>query len=207
MVCPQCQSLQSNNAVVCLQCGHVLRVVEPSPRQKKIKLFSLLILAGVLTAGIGYFFATIGRTYHPVIDHQPSIGYGISAAPGKIKSGQTSAMIDGNEIILPMETVNKFRIVRVNDPEGIQSIPILIYITPRGKIVTAMSISESCRSNDFYLDGNNIHCANCPSYWNMESLEAYACCQKYYPEPIPSTVIAGMIRIDKATVQNWRTRL
>lgn len=207
MKCTRCRSQQLSTAVICLNCGAVLKVVEPTKEQRMIKRISVAVLAGVLLAGIGYFAATIGRSYHPVIDNQPSVGYGVSAAPGKITSGTTSASIDGDDIIVNADLVNNYRIVRVNDPEGIQKIPILIYVTPRGKIVTAMSISESCRSNDFYLDGNNIHCANCPSYWNMESLEAYACCQRYYPEPIPSTKVGGVIRINKEMVQNWRTRL
>ncbi|MFA5833009.1 MAG: Fe-S-containing protein [Bacteroidota bacterium] len=207
MTCPHCGSQQLSNAIVCLQCGKTLVVVEQSKQQKYIKLVSAGILALVLVLGITYFFNTINRTYHPVIDHQPSVGYGVSAASGKIMSNKMSATMDGNDIIIPSDVVLNYRIVRVNDPEGIQTVPILLYVTPRGKVVTAMSISESCRSNDFYLDGNDIHCANCPSYWNMESLEAYACCQKYYPEPIPSKIVAGQIRIDKNLVQQWRTRL
>jgi len=207
MICPQCGSQQLSTAVVCLQCGTVLKVIEPSSQQRNIKIASVIILAGVLIAGIGSFFATIGRTYHPVIADQPSVGYGISAASGKIMSNKISATIDGNDIVVPAEKVMNYRIVRINDPEGKQTVPILIYVTPRGKVVTAMSISESCRSDDFFLDGNNIHCAHCPSYWDIESLEAYACCQKYYPDPIPSTISAGMVRINKQVVQNWRTRL
>jgi hypothetical protein len=207
MTCPQCGSQQLSNAVVCLQCGHVLRIIEPSKQQILIKRASIVILIVVLVAGVGYFFATIGRTYHPVIDHQPSIGYGVAPSKERINSSSMTAVIDGNDIVIPSEKVMSYRIVRIKDPEQVQSIPVLIYVTPRGKIVTSMSLSESCRSDDFYLEGNNIHCANCPSYWNMESLEAYACCQKYYPEPIPSTVVNGMIRINKKTVQEWRTRL
>lgn len=211
MICPKCNNTQSDNAVVCLECGNVLKpeVMELSKNKdrKRNKIVSGIILAIVLFSGIGYFAATIGRTYHPVIDNQPSIGYGIAPSAEKIKSSKLAGMIDGNDIVISSESVNNYRIVRINDPEGKQTIPIIIYTTPRGKIVTAMSLSESCRSDDFYLEGNNIHCANCPSYWNMESLEAYACCQKYYPEPIPSKVVGGMIRIDKNIVQNWRTRL
>ncbi len=207
MTCPQCGSQQLSSAIVCLQCGFTLKVIEQTKQQRLIKYSSTFILLGVLVAGVGYFFATIGRTYHPVIDHQPSIGYGIAPSQGKITSSRTTAMIQGNDIVVPVDFVTNYRIVRVNDPEGKQAVPILLYTTPRGKIVTAMSISESCRSEDFYLDGENIHCANCSSYWNMESLEAYACCQKYYPDPIPSRVSGGMIRIDKNVVQNWRTRL
>ncbi len=211
MICPQCGSNQSQNAVVCLQCGKVLQPnlsQKPvSNQQRYIKIVSGIILAAVLLSGIGYFAATIGRTYHPIIAEQPSIGYGITPSQGKIISNKTTAMMQGNDIVIAEELVMNYRIVRINDPEGKQTVPILLYVTPRGKIVSAMSISESCRSTDFYLEGENIHCANCPSYWNMESLEAYACCQRYYPEPIPSKKVGGQIRIDKNLVQNWRTRL
>lgn len=207
MTCTKCGSEQLSNAVVCLNCGTALREIVSTPQQKAIKRFSLIILAVVLISGVGYFFATIGRTYHPVIDHQPTVGYGVQPSAEKIMSSMVSATLEGNEIVVPGEQLTSYRIIRVKDPEGIQTVPVIIYLTPRGKIVTAMSISESCRSNDFYLEGENIHCANCPSYWNMESMEAYACCQKYYPAPIPSTYRNGQIRIEKNVVQEWRTRL
>jgi hypothetical protein len=207
MTCPHCGSDQLSSANICLQCGKALKIVERTKQQKTIRIASILILITVLVSGIGYFFETIGRTYHPVIEHQPSIGMGVSSADGKTVSTKTTALIEGNDIVIPVDVIKTNRIVRVDDPEGIQNVPVLIYMTPHGKVVTAMSISESCRSNDFYLEGDDIHCANCPSYWNMESLEAYACCQKYYPEPISSTIIAGKIRIDKNLVQRWRTRL
>lgn len=211
MVCSQCGNSLPDNSVVCLQCGNIIQSnisAQPvSKKQRNIKIISTIVVFFVLLSGIGYFAATISRSYHPVIDDQPSIGFGLNAAPGKIMSNKITAIIDGNDIVFPLDIVTNYRIVRLGDPEGKQTVPILAYITPRGKVVTAMSISESCRSNDFFLEGNTIHCANCPSNWNMESMEAYACCQKYYPEPIPSKIINGQIHIDKNIVQNWRTRL
>ncbi len=207
MTCPHCGSVQINNAAVCIQCGKTLDDILQTKQQRNIKRASLIILAAVLISGIGYFFETISRTYHPIIDQQPAVKYEVSPSSVKIMSTAATATIDGNDIVVSTEVLKNFRIIRVNDPEGIQNVPILIYVTPHGKIVTAMSISESCRSDDFYLEGNDIHCAHCPSYWNMESLEAYACCQKYYPDPIPSIVAAGQIRIDKNIVRQWRTRL
>ncbi|HEX9615363.1 MAG TPA: Fe-S-containing protein, partial [Bacteroidota bacterium] len=76
-----------------------------------------------------------------------------------------------------------------------------------GKLVTAMSKSEHCGSTDFYLSGNNIHCASCGSYWNMASMEAYACCQRYYPDPVPSVVSGDMVLIESIVVRGWKSRL
>jgi len=211
MTCSQCGNNLPDNAVVCTQCGNIIRSnasVNPvSGNQRTIKIISSSIVGIVLVLGIGYFASTIGRSYHPVIAEQPSVGFGIKANEEKIMSTKINAVIDGGDIVFPLDNVTNYRIVRVDDPEGKQNVPVLAYVTPRGKVVTAMSLSESCRSTDFYLEGNTIHCANCPSYWNMESLEAYACCQKYYPDPIPSKVIDGQIHIDKDVVQKWRTRL
>ena len=211
MICSQCGNNLQDNAVVCLQCGNIIQsniTAQPlSKKQRRIKIISGIVVIVVLFSGIGYFAATIGRSFHPIIADQPSVGFGVKASEEKIMSTKITAILEGNDIVFPLESVSNFRIVRLDDPEGKQNVPVLAYLTPRGKIVTAMSISESCRSNDFYLEGNTIHCANCPSYWNMESLEAYACCQKYYPDPIPSKVINGQIHISKDVVQNWRTRL
>ena len=207
MTCPHCGANQLSSAVVCLNCGKAITVIVQTKQQKVMRFISVVILAGVLVSGIGFFFQTINRAYHPVIEHQPLIGNDVASIKGKVMSVKLTASIDGNDIIVSKDEVMNDRIVRITDPEGIQQVPILIYVTPHGKLVTAMSISESCRSNDFYLEGDDIHCANCPSYWNMESMDAYACCQKYYPDPIPSRIVAGQIRIDKDLVQHWRTRL
>jgi hypothetical protein len=211
MTCSQCGNNLSDNAVVCVQCGNIIKSNTSSQplsgNQRKIKFVSIVIVIAVLISGIGYFAETIGRSYHPIIADQPSVGFEVKAISDKVMSTKINAVIDDNDIVFPLDIVTNNRIVRLDDPEGKQTVPILAYVTPHGKVVTAMSISESCRSNDFYLEGNTIHCANCPSYWNMESLEAYACCQKYYPDPIPSKIINGQIHIDKNIVQSWRTRL
>jgi len=210
MICSQCGAQLSDTQKFCTNCGTPVSStqVNATPHvTKKISRGSKIFLAVVLIFGLYYFTHTLTRNYHPVIADQPSVGYGTNPGQGKIMSYKTTAQIDRNDIVISVEEVTKHGIIRFNDPEGKQTVPILAYVSPRGKIVTAMSISESCRSDDFYLEGKTIHCANCPSYWDMESLEAYACCQKYYPDPIPSRVERGVLRISKDVVQNWRTRL
>lgn len=210
MVCTQCGAQISDTQKFCTNCGTPTTLTQentPSSASKKVSLGPKIFLAAVLVVGLYYFAHTLTRNYHPVIADQPSVGYGTNPAQGKITSFKTTASIEGNDIVINVDEVTKHGIIRFNDPEGKQTVPILAYVSPRGKIVTAMSISESCRSDDFYLQGKTIHCANCPSYWDMESLEAYACCQKYYPDPIPSRVERGVLKIAKNVVQEWRTRL
>lgn len=162
----------------------------------------------VLALGLSSYLRVLLRQYHPVIAKQPSvvvaIDYGVTQ---KIPSTMIQARVDQGYMVIPLESIINHKLVRFFDPEQIQQVPLIAYITPEGKIVTAMSISENCRSTDFYLEGHNIHCAACPSYWNMSSLEAYACCQKFYPDPIPSTLANNEIRIDASVVRSWKSRI
>jgi hypothetical protein len=163
------------------------------------------VLALVLATGLWMFYRYAFRDYHPVIAAQPVVSVP-SAPAGKIESTLIEARQEGPFIIVPVSEVARRRIVRFFDPSGRQTVPILAYVTPAGRLVTAMSLSENCQSQDFYLEGENIHCAHCPSYWNASSLEAYACCQKYFPDPIPSTVLGDELRIDADVVRRWQPR-
>jgi hypothetical protein len=211
MKCTNCGTQLVAIQKFCPQCGtengSYAEHVSVSPNTKRTMLVTKVLLGVALITGLLYFAFTLTRNYHPIIADQPSVGYGTTPGQNKIQSRTITARIDRDDIVVDIETVTGSGLIRFFDPEGIQTVPIIAYVTPRGKIVTAMSISESCRSTDFFLQGNTIHCASCPSYWHMESLEAYACCQKYYPDPIASSVERGILRIPLQTVRNWRTRV
>ncbi|MBI2619173.1 MAG: DUF2318 domain-containing protein [Ignavibacteriales bacterium] len=172
----------------------------------KSKWLMRVLLLTVLAAGLMVYVRDAFRMYHPVIEKQPALMQYVVGTSDKIPSRNVEAKIEGPFLVVSLKDVTEHRLIRFFDPQGNQNVPIIAYLTPGGKLVTAMSISENCRSTDFYLEGENIHCASCPSYWNMTSLEAYACCQKFYPDPIPSTVLGDEIRIEVQTIRNWKTR-
>lgn len=165
------------------------------------------LIAAVVTGGVFIFAEQLLRTYHPVISDQPVVAMATVYSDEKVPSTPVVARMADGSIAIALNDVKEHRLVRFFDPEGLQEIPMIAYITPTGKLVTAMSTSEQCGSRDFYLQGNNIHCAQCASYWNMSSLEAYACCARYYPDPFPSVLEGDKVRIDPATVRTWKSRL
>lgn len=210
--CQSCGSEVKEGMKFCPQCGSSLAVVDAIvAAEKTVKPKTKLIAFGltlfVLAGGLSVYFGVLLREFHPVIKNQPSvvvpISYGVQQ---KIPSQQIDAKMEQDFITIPLQKVIDLKLVRFFDPEGIQTLPMIAYITPEGKLVTAMSKSEICQSEDFYLEGHNIHCAACPSYWNMSSLEAYACCQRFYPDPIPSSIVGNDVRIDAQRVRNWRPR-
>lgn len=207
--CPSCGSGVAPEAAFCPQCG--TRFAEdPGPvaanrRSRSGWIFRAGIVA-VFVVGVLSFYRDAFRAYHPVIEKQPDVLQVKNYGNEKIPSSPVQAKIEGPFLIVSLNEVKEKRIVRFVDPENKQSVPMLAYITPSGRLVTAMSLSENCRSTDFYLEGENIHCANCPSYWNASSLEAYACCQKFYPDPIPSTVLGDEVRIELSKIRSWQAR-
>lgn len=212
--CQQCGTVVNEGANFCPACGHRLSTVViqqddaglTKRSNKKWLIAGLLLIVAAL--GLTNYFKILFRTYHPVIEQQPSIvvpiDYGVQQ---QFPSHDIQVKMNQGSIVVPLATVKENKLVRFFDPENIQSVPLLAYITPEGKVVTAMSKSEQCGSTEFYLEGHNIHCARCPSYWNMSSMEAYACCQRFYPDPIPSTLVGDNIVIDPQIVRNWKSRM
>ncbi|MEX0602936.1 MAG: Fe-S-containing protein [Bacteroidota bacterium] len=212
--CTQCGSEIPGGAKFCPSCGAAVRgtgapVPQPSKRTPGTRKRWIIrgAMIAILIAGIGVFLNQLLRTYHPTIDGQPVVAMVSMYGGEQISSVPVTSVMSRGSITVPLKLVLEHKLVRFSDPEGIQETPMIAYITPQGKLVTAMSRSEHCGSTDFYLKGNNIHCAQCPSYWNMASLEAYACCQKYYPDPFPSSVTGDEVRIDPTIIRAWRSRL
>jgi hypothetical protein len=210
--CGKCGAPLTESIRFCPNCGAEASSLEErsqkpgSGRGFRISYFIYGLVVIVLAVGIVTYVGEAFRTYHPVIERQPVVAQPSRSGEEKIASTMIASRVEGPFIIVSLKEIKEKRIVRFVDPDGIQNIPILAYITPSGKLVTAMSISESCRSRDFFLQGENIHCASCPSYWNASSLEAYACCQKYYPEPIQSSVLGDEVRVDKELIRKWQAR-
>lgn len=209
-ICSVCGTTIAEAASMCGQCGAPALAVATAPKvtptpsagKRSWIMRGAVVVAAV--AGIWAFYGDAFREYHPVIAAQPEVS--APSFSGRVNSTIVAARREGPFIIVSLTDLREKRIVRFFDPESVQTVPILAYLTGSGRVVTAMSISENCRSRDFYLEGENIHCANCPSYWNASSLEAYACCQKYHPDPIPSTVLGDEVRIEAVTARRWQTR-
>lgn len=172
-----------------------------SPK-KLLLVFTILLF----TFGIYSFYKTMFREFHPVISSQPKIEYFETISNEKIESKLITPTFDENYLSFNLSDLHKYKLVRFFDPQKKISIPIIAYFTSDGRIVTAFSLSENCKSQDFYLQGANIHCANCPSYWNKESLEAYACCSNYYPQPFNSKLDGDVVKIPYEVLTNWKPR-
>jgi uncharacterized membrane protein len=166
-----------------------------------------LIIFALILGGIGYWFI-----------------WGVSSTPSNIPSqkvtervdytGQTVAMTDiqvkveNGKILIPLDVVTEKKIVRFEyEGHGLR-IPLLSYITMAGRVVTAISMCEPCRSTRFHIKDKTLVCNACYTEWNLESLKGIkGGCMDYPPEIIPSTVEKGKILIDEKVVLDWKPRV
>jgi hypothetical protein len=214
--CPKCQTKNDDSSNFCKKCGSELASSSFQDKREKVlgeqkKKFpwmpvSLIIFALIL-GGIGYWFI-----------------WGVSSTPSNIPSqkvtervdytGQTVAMTDiqvkveNGKILIPLDVVTEKKIVRFEyEGHGLR-IPLLSYITMAGRVVTAISMCEPCRSTRFHIKDKTLVCNACYTEWNLESLKGIkGGCMDYPPEIIPSTVEKGKILIDEKVVLDWKPRV
>ncbi len=87
-------------------------------------------------------------------------------------------------------------------------IPLLAYITLDGRVVTAISMCEPCRSTRFHIQDKALVCNACYTEWNLETLKGIkGGCMNYPPEVIPSTIEKDRILIEENVVLNWKPRV
>ena len=125
-----------------------------------------------------------------------------------IRMTDVSPKGENGKISIPLDVVKEKKIVRFEYEGNGVNIPLLSYITDGGKIVTAVSVCEPCRSTRFHIKEKLIVCNSCYTEWNLETLKGIkGGCLKYPPDAIPNRVENGRILIDEKTVTQWKPRV
>lgn len=109
---------------------------------------------------------------------------------------------------VPLELVKNNKLVsfEYSRPDG--RIPLLAYITPAGKLVTAVSVCEPCRSTRFHIEGNQMVCNSCFTRWDLETLKGISgSCLKYPPDTLPHEAQGEKVRIKELDLKNWKPRV
>jgi hypothetical protein len=125
-----------------------------------------------------------------------------------IKMTDVPSKVENGKISIPLDMVKEKKIVRFDYEGNGVKIPLLSYVTDGGKIVTAVSVCEPCRSTRFHIKEKSIVCNSCYTEWNMETLKGIkGGCLKYPPDVISNTVEKGQILIDEKIVTQWKPRV
>jgi uncharacterized membrane protein len=210
--CNSCGSPIAADAKFCPTCGtpvgtaptgsETRQPARSGPSRKRIAFVVSLIVIGLLL-----FVVYIIPSTHEVIRSQPVVTEPLNYGPTTVSMTTVPFREEAGFLVFSLDDVKEHKLIRFEYTGGKTPRAVMAYIAPDGRLVTAISVSEHCGSTEFEIRDNKIYCARCPSNWDMMTMEAYACCAQYYPDPIPSTVVGNEVRISRATVQNWAGRL
>ncbi len=213
MQCSNCGSELNAQAKFCPVCG--IAVAQPpatassgpaKPKSRTRKV-AMVLFPVVLLTGIALFVAYLNPSVHPVIKNQPNVGGSSGYGEQSFAMTTLTAEERNGDLVFSLDALKKHRLIRFEHRGGKTPRWVMAYIAPNGQLVTAISISEHCGSTEFTIKDNKVFCARCPSNWDMMTMEAYACCAKYYPDPIPSRIVGDSVHVAKATVEQWAGRL
>lgn len=219
--CRKCGRQLGASAKFCPRCG--ARISESSAQNsshktKRDKVMSkndsgmpryLMVIVGVaIFAVLGVLLSSIlSSPTNSEIESQPVVSSSLNYSDAGLQMVNISSKIVGGKITVPLDVVRKNRFVAFQYTNGSETVPLLAYIAPDGKLVTAVSLCEPCRSTRFHITGDKIVCNACGTTWKLRNLEAVSgACGAYPPQVIPSKVIGNAVQIDVKTVANWQPR-
>jgi uncharacterized protein len=219
--CTNCGAELKVGAKFCTECGTAadapgvslpgktrnterIRKTDASPKAKRviIGLFALIVLILVY---IFINFLTVEE--HGVIAGQTTVGNGVDYTNRTVEMIDIPSRVENGFLIFSVDDVRQHELIKVEYQSATATVPVLAYISPKGRLVTAISISEPCNATRFTIIDNAIKCNNCPANWELNTMKALACCPNNPPDPIPSQVIGNEVRIAVTTLEQWRRRL
>jgi len=215
--CPECQTKNQDSNNFCKKCGFQLS--DSSFQDKKEKVLgerkrkpywvpiSLAIVAVVL-AGVGYWLIKGDSAADPRVSSQPKVSGKVDYAGQKIAMTDIQAKVEKGKIFIPLDVVKEKKMVRFEYENNGNKIPLLAYITQTGRVVTAVSMCEPCRSTRFHIEDKKIVCNACGTEWNLETLKGIqGGCLNYPPDIIPSTIEKDRIQMDEKIITQWKPRV
>ena len=125
-----------------------------------------------------------------------------------IRMASVDAVSGSGSIEIPAEFVKEKKIVYFEYNKGGKQVPLMAYITPSGKLVTAVSMCEPCRSTKFHIEGEEMVCNACGTRWTLEGLKGVSGgCLAYPPDVVAHTIEGGKVKIQETIIQSLKPRV
>lgn len=213
MTCTHCHAANKPGSHFCKQCG--ARLATASRKRNRVVATRRATSWWKFPAGFGgvallvIVFAVMSRSpaSNPRMLAQPLVTEKTDYGDGIIPMSPIESTVQDGRITIPVQAVKEKKLVRFEHNDGSRSLPLLAYLTPSGRLVTAVSVCEPCESTRFHIEGKTIVCDKCGSRWDLETLSGLSGgCLSYPPDFIPSVVQGGTIQIDEARVKQWTPR-
>lgn len=220
--CVKCGKPMAPDANFCTFCGtplakhsNITETIEKKrqkvvgkTKQSRLKTLKILTIAGFAAVAMVMVYIYLPEKTNPVIEAQPIIAKKVEYPNLEQQMFHVPSKVEDGKIIISLDYVRERKFVDFSYINGVKVVPLLAYISPDGKLVTAISMCEPCNSRRFHIQGDEIICNSCGTTWKLKNLDAVSgACGNYPPDPIPSTVVGNTVQIDEAVVANWRSRI
>jgi uncharacterized membrane protein len=217
--CPKCHTNNQESSNFCKKCGLKLSGSTFEDKKEKVLgerkeklswgIISIAAAAVVVVAGFAYWLIQRDSTGPDLsVSSQPKVNAKVDYTGQKVSMTDIALKVENGKITVPVETVLEKKIVRFEYEGNGTKVPLLSYVTQSGKLITAVSMCEPCRSTRFHIVAKTLVCNACGTEWNLETLKGIqGGCLNYPPDVIPSTVDKGLIYIDEKIVTQWKPRV
>ena len=214
-VCPECRTKNDDVTNFCKKCGFLLAGPAFKEEREKVLgertkwpwgLISLGVIVVVL-GGVAFWIIGAKTTANPKIASQQKVMDRVDYSGQAIRMTDIVAKVENGKIAIPLDLVKEKKMVRFEyEGDGVK-IPLLAYVTLAGRVVTAISMCEPCRSTRFHIQDKALVCNACNTEWSLETLKGIrGGCMNYPPEVIPSTVEKDRVVIEEKVVLGWKPR-
>lgn len=215
-ICSKCQTKNQDSSHFCKKCG--MKLSDLSFRDKKEKVLgekkhsywvpTSLVVAALILGGIGYWLIREKAEADPRVSAQPRTAERVDYGGQTISMTDIQATVKNGKISIPVDVLKEKKMVRFEYENRGAKIPLLSYITQSGRVVTAVSMCEPCRSTRFHIQDKTLICNACNTEWNLENLKGIrGGCLNYPPDVIQSQIEKNQIVIDEKTVMQWKPRV
>jgi len=214
-VCPECRTKNEGVNNFCKKCGFLF--AGPAFKEKREKVLgerkrsswvfiSLIVIAFAL-GGVAFWVIKGKTTTNPKIASQQKVIDRVDYSGQTIRMTDIVAKVENGKISIPLDVVKEKKMVRFEYEGNGVKIPLLAYVTLAGRVVTAISMCEPCRSTRFHIQDKALVCNACNTEWSLETLKGIrGGCMDYPPEVIPSAVEKDRVLIEEKVVLGWKPR-
>lgn len=127
---------------------------------------------------------------------------------GNLEQTPIEAKVSAGKVSVSLGDVKKYKIVAFDYNKNGKQVPLIAYITPSGRLFTASSMCEPCRSNKFHIEPDGtLTCNACGTKWDLESIQGISGgCPNYPPQEMKSSVAGDKILLDESVIVAWQPR-
>jgi hypothetical protein len=219
--CPVCHEENAPEAKLCRRCGNVFRrAATPSGRRP----LRLLFAAAALIALPALFVAFRGQARLHLTYFGTSIAErGPDFKGQEVRMKRIDATIRDGFVEVPLRVIEEAKLVQFQVPlhEWNMNMPLIAYIGPTGRLVTAFGWCELCQTNGYHFESNTLVCDKCSTTWALEGdgptpqarpshLGFAGNCKRFGPEFVDNEVVDApdgrLVRIAESRIRMWRPR-